>query len=239
MSITDSITDSPYYYEIYQDYIAFKKYANINEFEDCNEFKERQIIEPPLCNIKKPYYQEKLCDNLNCSYKACDPLLTCNDSTTKDQLLYQRLKHIQNTVGVYSSLYLSNKASLSAYVKPTKVTHNVCWNQMSDRPVPSVQRSSIPTGSNNSLNRKHTSVTSSKPGNQTPGGVGCDIKHNSYDRYLNRIKGRAPLRRGVIPPNFGKTIIFNPAFPIYGGKTTKTNIVAGCGPFNCKDLKSI
>ena len=110
---------------------------------------------------------------------------------------------------------------------------------MSDRPVPSVQRSSVPTGSNNSLNRKHTSVTSSKPGNQTPGGVGCDIKHNSYDRYLNRIKSKAPLRRGVIPPNFGKTIIFNPAFPIYGGKTTKTNIVAGCGPFNCKDLKSI
>jgi hypothetical protein len=80
------------------------------------------------------------------------------------------------------------------------------------------------------MNIHNTSVTSSKPGCQTPGGIGCDIKHNSYDRYLNRLKGKAPLRRGKIPPNFGKPIIFNPAFPVYGGKTTKTNIINGC---NC------
>jgi hypothetical protein len=119
---------------------------------------------------------------------------------------------------------------LNAYKQPTAATQGVCWNQMSDRPVPSVQRVTIPTGYNSSLNRRHTSVTSSKPGSQTPGGVGCDIKHNSYDRYLNRLKGKGPLRRGVIPPNFGSPIPFNPAFPIYGGKTTKTNIVSGC---NC------
>ena len=99
---------------------------------------------------------------------------------------------------------------------------------MSDRPVPSVQRASIPTGYHTAMNRRHTSVTSSKPGCQTPGGKGCDIKHNSYDRYLNRLKGKGPMRRGVIPPTFGKPIPFNPAFPIYGGKTTKTNIVDGC-----------
>jgi hypothetical protein len=34
----------------------------------------------------------------------------------------------------------------------------------------------------------------------------------------------------VIPRDFGKPIVFNPAFPIYGGKTTKTSIVSGC---NC------
>jgi len=100
---------------------------------------------------------------------------------------------------------------------------------MSDRPVPSVQRASIPTGFATAMNRRHTSVTSSKPGSQTPGGKGCDIKHNSYDRYLNRLKGKGPMRRGVVPENFGKPIPFNPAFPIYGGKTMKTNIVdAGC-----------
>jgi hypothetical protein len=80
------------------------------------------------------------------------------------------------------------------------------------------------------MNRRHTSVTSSKPGSQTPGGIGCDIKHNSYDRYLNRLKGKGPLRRGKIPATFGQPIPFNPAFPIYGGKTTKTNLVSGC---NC------
>jgi len=149
-----------------------------------------------------------------------------NGNTPADQ--YQKLKLIQNSVRVYSSLYTSNLGPLNAYRRPTKATQGVCWNQMSDRPVPSVQKSVIPTGSNTSMNRRHTSVTSSKPGCQSPGGVGCDIKHNSYDRYLNRIKGKGPLRRGVVPPNFGRPIIFNPAYPIYGGKTIKTNIVSGC-----------
>jgi len=99
---------------------------------------------------------------------------------------------------------------------------------MSDRPVPSIQRATIPTGFYHSLNGRHTSYTSSRPGCQTPGGKGCDIKHNSYDRYLNRLKGKGPLRRGPVPPAFGAPIPFNPALPVYGGKTMKTNIVNGC-----------
>jgi hypothetical protein len=139
---------------------------------------------------------------------------------------YQTLKRIQNTVRVYSSLYASNLGPLTAYKQP--VYRGVCWNQMSDRPIPSVQTSTVPTGTNSSMNRKHSSVTSSRPGCQAPGGIGCDIKHNSYDRYLNRLKGKGPLRRGIIPPGFGAPIPFNRAFPIYGGKTVKTNIVNGC-----------
>jgi len=153
--------------------------------------------------------------------RSCDTNLTSNTPANQ----YQRLKQIQNTVRVYASLYTSNLGSLNAYQKPTSA-QGVCWNQMSDRPVPSVQKTVIPTGSNSSANRKHTSVTSSKPGCQSPGGVGCDIKHNSYDRYLNRLKGKGPLRRGIVPPNFGVTVPFNPAFPIYGGKTMKTSIVS-------------
>lgn len=145
---------------------------------------------------------------------------------------YQKLKLIQNTVRVYGSLYAANLGPLTAYKKPISDPDNgfygVCWNQMSDRPVPSVQRATIPTGYHTSMNRRHTSVTSSKPGSQTPGGKGCDIKHNSYDRYLNRLKGKSSMRRGVVPPNFSKPITFNPAFPVYGGKTIKTNIVNGC-----------
>jgi hypothetical protein len=160
--------------------------------------------------------------------RSCDTNL--NSNTPADQ--YQKLKIIQNTVRVYGSLYTANLGPLTAYKQPisnpNKGFYGVCWNQMSDRPVASFQPTSIPTGYNTSMNRRHTSVTSSKPGSQTPGGSGCDIKHNSYDRYLNRLKGKGPLRRGVIPQNFGKPIPFNPAFPIYGGKTTKTNIVNGC-----------
>ena len=163
----------------------------------------------------KPFYYR---------YRNCDTNL--NGNTPADQ--YQKLKLIQNTVRVESSLYTANLGPLTAYKKPTAATYGVCWNQMSDRPVPSVQRASIPTGYNSSANRRHTSVTSSRPGCQTPGGVGCDIKHNSYDRYLNRLKGKGPLRRGVIPPAFGAPIPFNQAFPVYGGKTVKTNIVSNC-----------
>ena len=160
--------------------------------------------------------------------RSCNTNLTGN--TPADQ--YQKLKLIQNTVRVYGSLYTANLGPLTAYAKPISNPnagfYGVCWNQMSDRPVPRVQRASVPTGYNNSLNGRHHSVTSSKPGSQTPGGAGCDIKHNSYDRYLNRLKGKGPLRRGVIPPTFGAPIAFNPAYPIYGGKTTKTNIVSSC-----------
>jgi len=156
--------------------------------------------------------------------RSCDTNLTSNTPANQ----YQRLKIIQNTVRIASSLYTSNIAPLESYQKPTAQTSGVCWNQMSDRAIPSVQRVTVPTGYNNSLNRRHSSVTSSKPGSQTPGGVGCDIKHNSYDRYLNRLKGKGPLRRGSVPITFGKPIPFNPAYPIYGGKTTKTNIVNGC-----------
>ena len=156
--------------------------------------------------------------------RSCDTNLTSNTPASQ----YQRLKLIQNTVRVYASLYVSNLGPLEAYRQPTAVTYGVCWNQMSDRPVPSVQKSVIPTGTNCTLNRRHTSVTSSRPGCQAPGGIGCDIKHNSYDRYLNRLKGKGPLRRGVIPPTFGAPIPFNPAVPVYGGKTTKTSIVNGC-----------
>ena len=165
--------------------------------------------------------------NLNpVSYRLrnCDTNMT--SQTPANQ--YQKLKLIQNTVRVQSSLYTMNLAALSAYSNPTAKTFNVCWNQMSDRTVPSVQKALVPTGTNTTLNSRHRSVTSSRPGCQSPGGIGCDIKHNSYDRYLNRIKAKNPLRRGQVPANFGNPIEFNSAYPIYGGKVLKTSIVSGC-----------
>jgi hypothetical protein len=178
------------------------------------------IVYNPLSKQKGlvPYYYR---------WRECDTNITSNTPANQ----YQRQKIIQHTVRVDSSLYTSTLGSLTAYTQPSKeVGYGVCWNQMSDRPVPSVQKGVIPTGSNSSLNRRHTSVTSSRPGCQAPGGIGCDIKHNSYDRYLNRLKGKGPLRRGIIPPTFGTPVPFNAAFPVYGGKTVKTNIVTGC---NC------
>ena len=132
-----------------------------------------------------PYYYR--CRN-------CDTNLTSN--APADQ--YQRLKLIQNTVRVPSSVYTMNLGALTS-------SRGTSWNQMSDRPVASVQKSTR---------------TSSRPGGQNPGGVGCDIKHNSYERRLNRLKGNALLKRGPVPANFG--------YPVASNKTMKTNIVSGC-----------
>jgi hypothetical protein len=167
-------------------------------------------------------------DSIGYRCRGCNTqALTGN--TPADQ--YQKQKLIQNTVRVYESLYTMNLGSLSSYVRKPKDVYNVGWNQQSDRAYPSIQPALVKTGFNNSLNGRHHSYTSSRPGTQTPGGIGCDIKHNSYDRYLNKLKGKKVLRRGVIPPTFGlPQIPFNPAFPVYGGKQFNTAIVAGC---NC------
>lgn len=176
----------------------------------------------------QPYYYR---------YRSCNANFPNRTSTSVSGFSpaeqYQKQKIIQKTVRVHGSLYTSNLGPLNTYVKPFKNGWNypdtgVCWNQMSDRPIPSVQKATIPTGYANALNRRNTSVTSSKPGSQTPGGIGCDIKHNSYDRYLNRLKGKSFVRRGSVPTDFGKPIPFNNAYPVYGGKTFKTNIVNGC-----------
>jgi len=144
---------------------------------------------------------------------------------------YQTLKIIQNTVRVPSSLYTMNLGALSVFQSARNAPYKVNWNQMSDRVVRHYQtNSSFSQGSSyHGSSTRHTH-TGSKPGSTTPGGAGVDIKHNSYYRYLARLKGKGPVRRGPIPVDFGKPILFNPVYPIYGGKTMKTSIVADC---NC------
>ena len=57
-------------------------------------------------------------------------------------------------------------------------------------------------------------------------GAGVDIKHNSYDRYLARLKGKKPLRQQAVPSAFAKNEIpFNRADPVYGGKMFKLGII--------------
>jgi hypothetical protein len=180
------------------------------------------------------------CD-INCS-RRCNQNLASNNPASQ----YQRQKLIQNTVRVYSSLYTMNLAGLAGYQRPLKIPQlveqngtpyvapaNVYWNQMSDRARPANQRVKIASGSTYHTSSTRHTITRNRPGAMSPGGIGVDIKHNSYDRYLNKIKGKAPLRRGIIPPGYGEYIPFNRAFPIYGGKTVKTAIINGC---DCPDI---
>ena len=185
-------------------------------------------------------------DGSSCGFGSCRSFinnLSSNDPATQ----YQRQKIIQNTVRVASSLYTMNLAGLSSYQKPLNnpqlVEQNgsayvapakVYWNQMSDRARPANQVAKTASGSTyHSSSTRHT-ITRNRPGAMSPGGVGVDIKHNSYDRYLNKLKGKAPLRRGIIPPNYGQPIPFNKAFPVYGGKIVKTSIINGC---DCPDIQ--
>ena len=177
------------------------------------------------------------CSGGSC-YRSCNNNMASNNPATQ----YQRQKIIQNTVRVKSSLYTMNLGALNVYQKPNKtysladnsgatyiVSPGVNWNQMSDRKEPHVQVVKSGSGSTYGASSTRRTITRLRPGALSPGGSGVDIKHNSYERYLNRIKGKGPVRRGVIPPTFGLPYIeFNRAFPVYGGKTIKTSIVSGC-----------
>lgn len=159
-----------------------------------------------------------------CKSFGCNQNLSAGDPASQ----YQRLKIIQNTVRVPSSLYSMNLAALNVYQKPNPL-YNVNWNQMSDRKERHYQPTIVSGGSFYHGSSTRSTITRCRPGAGCPGGYGVDIKHNSYDRYLNRIKGRGPVRRGVIPPGFG-TPLYNLDPSVQGGKTMKTSIVSGC---NC------
>ena len=172
--------------------------------------------------------------------RKCDTNLTSNTPANQ----YQRVKRIYNTVGVPSSIYTMNLGALNAYEVPNtkyeivniagknyQVSPGVNWNQMSDRRRPHIQVAVSGAGTNPGGNSTKRTITRCRPGALSPGGSGVDIKHNSYDRYLNRIKGKVPLRRGIIPADFGvQEIGFNRAFPIYGGKVFKPSVISNC---NC------
>lgn len=163
-------------------------------------------------------------------YPACQLYSSTNLSCYDPASQYLTLKIIQNTVRVPASLYMSDLAALNVYQKPLRELCNVNWNQMSDRKIPHVQPNLVSGGSFYHGSSTRRTITRNRPGAGCPGGKGVDIKHNSYYRYLDRLKGKGPVRRGVVPPHFGKPVVFNQAFPIYGGKTMKTNIVNNC---NC------
>jgi hypothetical protein len=151
----------------------------------------------------------------------------CDFSNTNN--VYNRLqiqKRIQNVVRIPSSLYQDNLSALNVYEKPLYI-NQTNQNQSSDRLHYHKQNVVIPSHCNTT---KYTR-TNCRPGASSPGGVGVDIKHNSYARYLNRIKGKGPYRRGVIPKEqFLPYVPFDLAKPVYGDKFVKLNIINRC---NC------
>ena len=142
------------------------------------------------------YYRTSLVRNEDAKIKGLQPFYYRKRTWNTQPLPYQTLQIIQNSVRVPASTYTTDLAALS-------VSNQPAWNALSDRPVPA--------------NPGFTRKTTSRPGGQAPGGKGCDVKHGSYERYLNRLKGKGPLRRNVQVSLDARVI-------------GKTAIVAGC---NC------
>ena len=113
--------------------------------------------------------------------------LTTNSNKTTNY------KIINNLVRIPSSLRTMNISTFASYQKPIGPLY-VNWNQMSDRAIASNQKTYVPSFGSSTK----SSITRERPGAQSPGGVGCDIKHNSYNRYLNKLRGKQKYR---INPN--------------------------------------
>lgn len=178
---------------------------NMDDDENCCVIDDDVVYVNNCCND---------CDVIKERCKSCNRNLSGSDPESQ----YQRLKIIQNTVRVPASLYSMNLGALTVYQKPGLMRVN--WNQMSDRKNAHMQRGGMSMKSSVSV----------RPGNISPGGVGCDIKHNSYNRYIAKLKAKKPLRREELPMGYGEVYIpFNRGFPIYGGKIVKTSI----GYSNC------
>jgi len=128
-------------------------------------------------------------------------------------------KQMFRTVRVSASEYTMNKGALEVGNDNINARTAISNNQASDRVSNSVvSRINVPTRGNS----LKTTKTSLRPGALAPGGKGVDIKHNSYDRYLARIKGRSVLKESSTCETVNRKAVVN-------NKPRKYNIVS----FNC------
>ena len=143
-------------------------------FGDLNTFNYR------VCGDRSNNGTDVPCVGCVCSDSGCTALLN------SPQMLQAENRRIYNTSRIRSSEFMMNKAAFNVFAgRGTSKLNN--WNQSSDRLVAGIPKAIVPTRSSSVRGTK----TGIRPGSQAPGGSGVDIKHNSYDRYLLRKKGRA------------------------------------------------
>jgi len=158
-----------------------------------------------------------LCDGgIIPSVSQCRSCVGCSGPECNYEITQKR---IWKQVRAYSSLFTMAKSAANVTTTanlPLSQFSNVNWNQSSDRNRPSVQENVVPS-KGNSIKR---SVTRERPGACSPGGKGVDIKHNSYDRYLNRRKS-----------NLVRNQCTTTAIPIQGNKKQTFGLLSQSG--NC------
>ena len=156
------------------------------------------------------------CNDCSCNDCSCNLVYICSKTSNCYNSLDNSAvnqKIIQHQARTFGSLYTMNIAALnvrgSSQNNPLPQYAHVNQNQSSDRNRFHIQTAYVATRGNS----VRGSITRARPGSLAPGGTGVDIKHNSYDRYLGRLKAT-----NLITEN--KTSI-----PLQGNKTKKYGLV--------------
>jgi len=145
--------------------------------------------------------------------------VSCGNNLTRDTNGEARQRRIQNTVRIPNSQYLDNLTSLtvrgSEKNTPLSTFSYVNQSQASDRNILSNQ--------NKIANPKL------RPGKLGPGGVGVDVKHNSFDRILARKKAQNIRTDSTLS---------TATVPLYGNKV-KTYGIINTEPCRCSNKFSL
>lgn len=125
-----------------------------------------------------PQDSEEILDCVQCRSEPC--LKQDSEAMLK---VYNR--RMYNYVRVPTSLYTGTLGGLNTFNGSRGGVFGLRWNQSSDKKLAHVGKAVVPSRGNST----RSSITRHRPGAGAPGGVGVDIKHNSFQRYLNRKKG--------------------------------------------------
>lgn len=145
--------------------------------------------------------------------------MACNDKTSNDLLNTSSIpatnikqKRIWKQVRMPSSQYMDAKQAISVGYD---TRNTLPWNQSSDRISASKSMNVVPSKGNSTLR----SLTRLRPGASSAGGVGVDIKHNSYERYILKKK-----TKNLISEECGNKC----KAPNYGNKYKMIGILGNC-----------
>lgn len=165
----------------------------------------------------KPFSQNST-QIVNCAPCRAEPCLQENS----EALLKVYNRRMYNYVRVPSSLYTGTLGGSNTFNGSLGGVYGLRWNQSSDKKLAHIGTAIVPTRGNST----RTSVTRDRPGAGSPGGVGVDIKHNSFQRYLNRKKG-ATVPSG---PYVGAQV--NPK-SVTNNKVQKSSIITTKNTIDC------
>ena len=141
----------------------------------------------------KEYYTDCGLPRPNNNEGRCVGCVTCGDGNecptlNSDPILITTNKRIYNASRVAASQYMGSLAAANVFAgssNKTALYPSGRQFQMSDRALGAIGTRVVPSHGNS----LRGSLTRARPGASAPGGVGVDVKHDSYARYLARKKG--------------------------------------------------